>query len=287
MAGTPSSYSSGTSASNTPSALPQSTTKKTCMNCPTLRNLLTQSKSPPINSSPIQVTHSNSSDSVSASVTSIATTDQSFVVSTEASNLPTVVMDTTKTWDQNISQITENGVSTTFINSPAQEFSQLICQPQQWSQQPNIQEQNTSFTQMLNSTDFSNNQLSDFSQNPTLSGSLSQYGYGSRATDYPATSMYNVTENQQVPFYANIGTEHTDPSITQLPLEMDNHAGVINVVNSFLQEILPKLSREDKEKLLHTLQDASQVDTTVQTEEQPTSEYMVTSSSGTDGLTIK
>ena len=140
---------------------------------------------------------------------------------------------------------------------------------------------------MLNSTDFSNNQLSDFSQNPTLSGSLSQYGFGSGATDYPATSMYNVTENQQGPFYANIGTEHTDQSITQLPLEMDNHAGVINVVNSFLQDILPKLSREDKEKLLHTLQDASQVDTTVQTEEQPTSEYMVTSSSGTDGLTIK
>ena len=259
-ANTPLSYNA--SASNLTSPQPLQNTRSPSEDCPTLKNLLTQNKA-------------QSSNPVSSQST------QSVAASPEPSGIPTVVRDSRDSWSP-ISQQSNDCVSTTHsYPSLTKDFSSPGNQHQSWSEQQ-------SFTQMLQNPNFSDNQLQEFSQNPTLSGSTFQNDTVSSAfDDNSAASLYNAIENQ--PYYLNVGNqldtvEPTDPSMTQLPTELADHTVIMN----FILCGLPILPKDDRLKLLDILQNDCQEEKTKLTEDQQTTDDQVTSSSsGPGGFTIE
>ena len=267
-ASTPLSYNASVSNLTSPSLQPLQSTRSPSVDCPTLKNLLTQNKAPSSNPASAQST-------------------PSVVASPEPSGIPTVVRDSRDSWSP-ISQQSNDCVSTTHFSHPSlrQEFSSPANQHQSWSEQQNGVEQ--SFTQMLQNPNFSHSQLQEFSQNPTLSGSTFQNNTVSSAfDDNSAASLYNATESQ--PLYFNVGSqldtvELTDPSMTQLPTEVADHTIIMN----FILCGLPSLPKDDRLKLLHILQKDCQEEKTKLTEDQQTTDDQVTSSSsGPGGFTIE
>ena len=262
-ANTPPSYNASASNLTSPSPQPLQSTRSPSVDCPTLKNLLTRNKA-------------QSANSVSSRST------QSVVASPEPSGIPTVVRDSRDSWSP-ISQQSNDCVSTTHsYPSLTKDFSSPGNQHQSWSEQQNGAEQ--SFTQMLQNPNFSDNQLQEFSQNPTLSGSTFQNDTVSSAfDDNSAASLYNATESQ--PLYLNVGNqletgEPTDPSMTQLPTEVADHTIIMN----FILCGLPSLPKDDRLKLLDILQNDIQEEKTKQTEDQQTTDDQVTSSSSGPGV---
>ena len=259
-ASTPLSYNA--SASNLTSPQPLQNTRSPSMDCPNLKTLLTRNKAQ--SSNPVRLP------------------TPSVVASPEPSGIPTVVQDSMDSWSP-ISQQSNNCVSTTHsYPSLTKDFSSPGNQHQSWSEQQNGVEQ--SFTQMLQNPNFSNNQLQEFSQSPTLSGSTFQNDTVSSAfDDNSAASLYNATESQ--PYYLNVGNqldtvEPTDPSMTQLPTELADHTVIMN----FILCGLPILPKDDRLKLLQILQNDCQEEKTKQTEDQQTTDDQVTSSSSGPGV---
>ena len=132
---------------------------------------------------------------------------------------------------------------------------------------------------MANTT--GNQQLYGFTQNPNEAGAMHQDMANLTTGNQPVVTMADTTGSQQTSFYGNTGLsqsggENNDPSFTELPKDISEEY----IVNFVIQCIFPKMTQDQKEKLLATLQEPTspQTDQPVQ-EGEVTPEDMVTSSS--------
>ena len=202
------------------------------------------------------------------------------------SSLPTFLSDSNEASSINGHQGTQNtfaapdssypGAANVQLGHPNTDLSQFGSEQHQWSQNEfSAGAQNSGFIGMLSQTaDISGENQSNFLHD-------SQFIWDSNTAGNQPTSVEASTGNQQEAFYGNtgtqmVGTEQHDSSVTQLPQGIDGQ----EFVNFFVEQIIPKLALEEKEKILSQLQ--SNVSPPIETpslEQEPTSDDMVTSSS--------